>query len=208
MKSNHLSQAWLVITLAAIFGGALAGVELALRDRIAENKRNEMLNQVPILVPESTHGDIDNALSEQYGKLVAKALDKDGKVVGYVFVACGDGFADKIELIIGINPTLDEIKGIYVLTQKETPGLGNKIVESDFRDQFRGKSVATPVSASKKPKDNQIGAITAATISSTAVCNIINKGVNDFKKALLARAEAQTKKAATDNQEGGVPDGE
>ncbi|HHH75580.1 MAG TPA: FMN-binding protein, partial [Phycisphaerae bacterium] len=157
---------------------------------------------------ESTHGDIDDALSEQYGKLVAKALDKDGRVVGYVIIASGDGFADKIELIIGLNPTLDEIKGIYVLSQKETPELGNKIVESDFRDQFRDMSVAAPVSASKKPKDNQIEAITGATISSTAVCNIINKGVIDFKKALLAEAESKCKKADNGNVEGGDSDGE
>ena len=207
MKSNHLSQAWLVIVLAASFGGALAGVELALRERIAENKRNEMLHQVPVLVPESTHGEIDDTLSKQYGKIVAKALNKENKVVGYVIVASGDGFADKIELLVGLDPNAHIIRGMYVLSQKETPELGNKIVKSEFRDQFQGQSITKSISANKEPQGNhQVEAISGATISSVAVCSIINKGVTDFRKILFEmRKKSETE---TEKLEGGIPDGE
>ena len=165
-----------------------------------------MLDQVPALVPGSVKGDVDKDLEARYGNTVAKALDADGKIVGYVIVASGDGFADKIELLIGLDPEAHIIKGMYVLSQKETPELGNKIVESDFRDKFKSQSVAKPISASKKPQGNyQIEAITGATISSVAVCNIINKGVADFKKQLFALAAEEAK---ADTQEGSAPDGE
>ena len=50
-KGNYLIQAWLVIVLALVYGGGLAGVQVTLGGKIAENKRNETYSVIPDLVP-------------------------------------------------------------------------------------------------------------------------------------------------------------
>ena len=50
MKNNYLVQAWLVLTLALLFGAALAGMEVAVADKIKENQLNETMGQIPKLV--------------------------------------------------------------------------------------------------------------------------------------------------------------
>ena len=58
--------------------------------------------------------------------------------------AHGQGFADRIDVLIGVNADVSTITGMYVLDQKETPGLGALITEEPFREQFRGVSTDAP----------------------------------------------------------------
>ena len=85
------------------------------------------------------------------------------------------------------------LTGLYVLDQKETPGLGNKIIESDWRDQFTSKELGAPLTVVKRdpaPGSPEIRAVTGATISSEAVCSIVNRALTDeFRAALAAAAE-------------------
>ena len=57
-RGNLLGQAWLVLCLSLVFGASLAAVEIGLKSRIVENKRNETYGQIPSLVPGATrrHG--------------------------------------------------------------------------------------------------------------------------------------------------------
>ena len=57
MKDNYLVQAWLVVGLALCFGAALAGVDAALSEKIAANKLDETMRQIPALGPGSTGGE-------------------------------------------------------------------------------------------------------------------------------------------------------
>ena len=60
---------------------------------------------------------------------------------GLLKSAGGQGYADKIEVLIGFDPGQDyHYRSVYVLDQKETPGLGNKIVTPQWRGQFIDKS--------------------------------------------------------------------
>ena len=94
--------------------------------------------------------------------------------------------ADKIELLVGFDPGMDTITGLFVLDQKETPGLGNKIITPKWRGQFIGRQLATPLAAVKggAQKAHEIDAITGATISSKSVVNIINTAAVDLRAPL------------------------
>jgi electron transport complex protein RnfG len=188
MKIRYITQAWLVLMLALLFGGSLAGVQTCLNPRIAKNKLNDTMSQIPNLVPGATAGQ-----AEEVGSMrVYQALDKDGQQVGWVIPASGQGFADVIELLVGVNMDLTQITGMYVLEQKETPGLGNKIVtptkagEKGWRTQFAGKPANQKLTVVKTAPtaDNDIEAVTGATDS---VVHIVNQGIADFRKA---RAQA------------------
>jgi electron transport complex protein RnfG len=184
MKNNYLGQAWLVVVLALVFGAALAGVQAQLSGKIADNKRNDTLGQVPQLVNGAARGQAVT-LGD---RTVYQALDTQDQLMGWVLPAGGPGFADRIEVLVGLNADATRITGLYVLDQKETPGLGNKITEPPWRAQFQGLDATRAISIAKASPagDNQVVAVTGATISSQSVAGIVNQNVQ-WLRAQLAR---------------------
>lgn len=184
MKSNYIAQAWLVLVLALGFGGSLAGVQTALSPRIEANKLAETLSQVPKLVAGAAGGERETVA----GQLVYRAQDDQGATVGWVVPASGQGFADRIEILLGLNADASIITGVYVLEQRETPGLGNKIIEDDWRGQYTGKSTTTPLRVVKTGAraEHEIDAVTGATISSDAVTDIVNRTLEKLAEELGA----------------------
>jgi electron transport complex protein RnfG len=205
-NTNFISQAWLVLALAICFGGLLAGMQIVLGPTIEANKINETLERVPVLVFGAAHatelsqGDMEiNPMSvgvEKAGKTVRYNVyetKSDGKLAGWVTKSAGQGYADKIEILIGFDPRMGKITGLFVLDQKETPGLGNKILEDAWRGQFLEKSTDKPLAPvkGKASAPNEIDAITGATISSKAVTDIINTAVADLRQPLADKAKGQ-----------------
>jgi electron transport complex protein RnfG len=201
LRENNIVQAWLVLLLAICFGGLLAGIQLGLGPRIEENKINETLEKVPELVlgPEAADSGAElvvepqTVVVEKPSKLVRYSVygaAREGEMAGWVVKTAGQGYADKIEILVGLSPDARTVTGLFVLDQKETPGLGNKIVEGDWRGQFVGKPATTPFVAVKSgaKADHEIDAITGATISSKAVCDIINTAAADLQEPLKAKA--------------------
>jgi len=208
MKVKYISQAWLVLMLALSFGAALAGVDVWLKPRIEANKLAATIEKIPILVPGA-----DKAVSERYlpeevtvgeGRFkttydVFWALDGESRPRGWVVKASGQGFADKIELLIGVDAKCELITGLSILDQKETPGLGNKIADLgdeknpgflwQFRLGHRANRPLTVTTVSPKETDfNRIKAVTGATISSRSVCGIVNDALSVQLRAALAEA--------------------
>ncbi len=205
-KHGSLVQAWLVLVLALFFGASLAGVHAKLGPIIAANKRNETLARVPELVwgASMDTGDPSDVITpEKYsvrknGKTLFYNLYKavrNGEVAGWVVRTGGQGYADRIELLIGLDPPASKITGVFILDQKETPGLGNKIVFPAFRGQFAGKSTAQPLKVIRTAENASSGidAVTGATISSSSVTRIINSAVGDLKADLFRAASAHQK---------------
>jgi electron transport complex protein RnfG len=187
---NVVAQAWLVLVLAVAFGSALAGLEYTLGPKIAENKLNETLSQIPALVPGAVSGQPDDQAVP--GRRVFRALNADGKLLGWVVPGKGQGFADQVELIIGLDAPAAQLTGVFVLDQKETPGLGDNITTPEFLTRFVGISTGVDLDAQQAPTDQQRGvvkALTGATISSDTVCSIINKTVDIVEKPLAAAAQ-------------------
>jgi electron transport complex protein RnfG len=124
------------------------------------------------LTPELTAG-ADSADYEQ----VWLGFDAAGRAIGYAILGAEPGFQDVIRLIFGYDPAGGTLLGMKVLENKETPGLGDKIVkDSAFVGEFDG--VATPLAGVKQGagagRPEEIDMITGATISSRAVIDIIN----------------------------------
>jgi electron transport complex protein RnfG len=105
-------------------------------------------------------------------------------IVGYAIgTYTNKGFSGNIELMAGFKPD-GTIINISVLSQKETPGLGTKMKEPQFKAQFNGKNPAD--FALKVKKDGgTVDAITAATISSRAFCDAVQRGYITLQKGGL-----------------------
>jgi Na+-translocating ferredoxin:NAD+ oxidoreductase subunit G len=99
-----------------------------------------------------------------------------GNVVGYAVKAAPRGYGGEIVMLVGIDPEL-RIKGMKILSQRETPGLGTNVEKPKFRQQFIGKGIQDAF----EPKKD-IDAITGATISSRAVCEGVKTVLRDSEQ--------------------------
>lgn len=108
-------------------------------------------------------------------KEVLIAKDSSGSVVGYVMnVSNYEGYSGELNFTVGILAD-GTITGYETLTNNETAGLGQKAKESAFSDQFKNKKVDQfTVTKSGATSDDQIDAISGATITS----NAMTKGIN------------------------------
>lgn len=186
---NPLLQGWLVLLLASIFGGGLAGLELMLGPVIAGNKLAETLDQIPVLVEGATATD---SLEYTSGDNTVYRAQRGDEVLGWVLPGKGTGFADTIEILVSVDPENTTVLGIYVLAQKETPGLGDPIQKDPaFRAQYAGLTTPVSVTKSGNPTGNQIQALTGATISSQAVSDIVNATVAAFDPQKAAPKSGQ-----------------
>lgn len=212
LRDTYLGQAWLVLILSLVFGGALAGVQVAVEDRIEANVRAETLSRIPGLVLGETLGSDPRVVLAEHGLEVLKAdgtqvamqvsemqvsghqvfevLQGDEQTrVGWVVRGAGPGYADRIEILIGLRPDGREISGLWVLSQRETPALGDAITGQAFRGRFVGAPTERSLEVTKtvqtaETDPSKILALTAATISSQSVCEIVNRTVADIRREL------------------------
>lgn len=128
---------------------------------------------------------IPASAEDETSKVVEIKAGKSGNdLVGYTFKVTTRGFGGDMEIIVGIN-TESEIESIQIGRHQETPGLGAKMKEDSFSDQYHGKQVETPISVSKSaPKDQEIQAITGATITADAVTNGVNLASQYYREVL------------------------
>ena len=113
--------------------------------------------------------------------------DAQGNRLGVAVEAAEPGFADDVRLLVGFDPVTHALTGYAVLSQKETPGLGDKI-EKDLSFVARFKGKVTPVKGTKATTADAstVQTITGATISSRAVIQIINNAVALWQPRLMA----------------------
>lgn len=178
---NKVVQILLTLTIIGVIaGGVLAFVNTWAQPKIAANLKHETELAVYLV---QKQGSSYEEIKTPEGQLF-KVFDQEKNPIGYSFVYEGNGFQGKIRLMIGIESNLDNITSIEILEQTETPGLGTKVTDPPYKDQYNGLSVGKGIEWTKgKPsKPNEIQAITGATISSKSVVAIVNGGVDLLRK--------------------------
>lgn len=117
-------------------------------------------------------------------KNVLEALDKDGALLGYVLtVTSHEGYGGDITFTMGIC-TDGTLNGISILSISETAGLGMK-AEEVLKPQFANKNFPSfTYTKSGATSDNQIDAISGATITTNAVTTAVNGGLYYFQTQL------------------------
>jgi electron transport complex protein RnfG len=193
----YIEQSWLLIVSAFFFGLLIALTNTAWSGKIENNKTEKLNWLMKSLITDAEKFEIvlkDAAIKLNSGKMaktdVYQAFNAAGANAGFCFRAEGTGFADKIELVIAVDSTFAKIAGYNVLTSSETPGFGDKIGQSFYNDQYKGAPVGL-LSLSKqgddKKIDDEIIAISGATVSSTAVVNIFNNYLEQIKSQVLQK---------------------
>jgi Na+-translocating ferredoxin:NAD+ oxidoreductase subunit G len=124
------------------------------------------------------------------------AYDAEGVLNGVAAEAAAKGYADTVRVMFGYSPSCQCVVGIGVVSMRETPGIGDRILtDVDFLANFKELDVklnkdlsalANDVKVVKhgtKTQPWQIDAIAGATITSRAV----GKGINDAAQLLLPK---------------------
>lgn len=200
-----------LVVIGVLSGVILSGVFHAADPLIQANKEKELKESIFVVLPEAKdYRTVEKSLNAKEKFTVYVGVDASGQPVGIAFKADGGGFQGNVAIMVGLNLDYLKLKGIKVLDQLETPGLGNRISEPAFEGQFKGIDVTPRIEyiKNRKPeKPNQIQAITGATISSNAVVTNINnaiaKVVANFPKEEVLKAAHEAKKEESVKKEGG-----
>jgi electron transport complex protein RnfG len=196
--------------VSAVCGLIIVGAYQGTYDAVAANKRIATERAVFKVLPKarsieefaaqagggiSKVGAGDTAIPPGAVKFFA-AYDESGKLAGIAAEGVGKGYADNVRIMFGYQPDCQCVVGIGVVSMRETPGIGDKIItDREFLANFTALDVklkadlsalANEVKAVKhgaKANAWQIDAIAGATITSRAV----GKAINDSAQALLPR---------------------
>lgn len=179
---KNIIQMIIVLTVIAIVSGiALSEIASWANPKIAINRAKETEKAIYRVQPKAkSYKKVEKINHELY-----RVFDENNKPIGYAFTYEGNGFQGKIRLIVGLNDSLTVISRVEILEQVETPGLGTKITEEPYLKQFENL-VTVPqiewIKGAPPNKPNQIQTITAATISSKSVVEILNDGINKLRQ--------------------------
>lgn len=116
-----------------------------------------------------------------------EALDADGKTIGYVFITKSTGYGGNISTMTGID-TNGKVTGVEFLEINETVGLGMNAQKQSFKDQFVGLIKGIGVNKNT-PADNEIKALTGATITSKATTKGVNTALDIYENIVKGGAD-------------------
>lgn len=124
------------------------------------------------------------------GNIEVFRAEKEGKFAGYCINVMPTGYIGQINMIVGINPDLS-FAGIKIISMSETPGLGAKANDKKFYGQFADgkKGILTVVKNSSSPKENEINAVSGATITSKTITNAANSALEIATELIKKEAE-------------------
>ncbi|MDR0844681.1 MAG: RnfABCDGE type electron transport complex subunit G [Tannerella sp.] len=186
--SSSLPNMLLVLTfIAAGAGGILASVNQLTAEPILANNVQLLKEAVSVVTPEFDNNPVQEAyrnVTSDGDSLIIYPAKKDGKTVGVaVESSTKKGYAGEIRIIVGFDAD-GKIIDYSVIQHSETPGLGSKM-QDWFRSEKNKRSVlgrslaAGNLTVSKDGGD--VDAITAATVSSRAFLDAINRAYSAYR---------------------------
>lgn len=177
VKKNVLTEifkvAIILFAITAVAAAILASVNSVTAPVIAENDRKAQEIAMKQVLPDATmFGKMEYELSENSSVTEVYLSD-----AGYAVKVAPKGYGGAISMIVGVDNDL-KVTGVEIISQSETAGLGSKCTSEEFKSQFIGKTENIAVTKNGA-KENEIDAISSATITSKAV----TKGVNEAMQA-------------------------
>jgi len=180
-KDNILNMVVVLTIICGVSAFALSLVYNITKAPIAKQKRLEMIQAIKSVLPAKVKNDPLKDKKNINGRNVYIGKDSKGNVVGVAFKCISnEGYGGKIEIMLGLKVN-GTINAIQILSHAETPGLGAKIEEPWFKNQFKGRNLKNTKWKVKKD-GGDIDQISGATISPRAVTKAVYKGLLFFKE--------------------------
>ena len=188
-----------LFVIALVTGLALSGVYAMTKGKIAEQQMQANAESYRAVLPEAENFSYDDAINSALAELDGTTYDEafgrtyvneavvgekaDGSAAGYVIsVTTADGFDGDITLSVGLNPD-GSVSGIAFTELAETAGMGMRVDEDVFKDQFSG--VATDAfilnKSGSSSAENEIDTVSGASTTSGAVVNAVNTALAFYR---------------------------
>lgn len=183
MKKLNLKEI-LIPTISLFIICAVATALLGLTNSVTEQKIEEVAakSAAEARLRVCKNAESFEEKTDKNGNVYFEAKDKDGNTVGFAVTTEDKSYGGRIEVMTGISAE-GEITGIEILTIDDTPGLGMNAKKDGFRNEYVGKKGELTVSKSASA-DNEIQAITGATITSNAVTRCVNKATTVYENVV------------------------
>lgn len=193
MKKSFSYPILFMAIVTAIFTFILAFLNYSTADKIAFLQDTELRKKIlyifDIDTPSDNPEDIDRIFNENIKEETIDGdrvfvKEKNGEIIGYAIPVGGAGLWGSIEGYVGISADYSEILGLDFTEHSETPGLGGRISEEDFKGQFRNLNISeiqdnNYIIYRPAPQGN-VDAITGATLTSKSVSDFLNQDIYEF----------------------------
>ncbi|MBF0423139.1 MAG: RnfABCDGE type electron transport complex subunit G [Magnetococcales bacterium] len=204
--SDLFRMGMILMVVGAVATAMLAGTDAVTSGPIAEAKRQELLRALRQVLPAG----FDNEPDRDFVIVNDKRLEKQGAPVtiyrgrkgttnlGVAYsVVAPDGYSGDITIMMGVA-TGGTVTSIQILSHKETPGLGDKIVTTPWADAFKGKTLNN-IKWGVKKDSGDFDQFAGATITPRAIVGAVKRGLDYFmenENKLFAQAAPVEKTAA------------
>jgi Na+-transporting NADH:ubiquinone oxidoreductase subunit C len=178
-----------VLILGSVWTTALVGVDKYTAPYIEKHEKEKLCLSVlsALSLPcekenaeEVFSGNIETVLKGE--RIIYRA--KNGDIA---FKVSGSGAQGPIAGVVALQPDLNTIRGITIVHQEETPGLGDRVFEDETLARFKGKQMQPPLVvkiSGSVDKNNEVEGITGATLTCKAFEKILNTGVKEYVSLL------------------------
>lgn len=198
MKNKIIKDALALTLITLVAGVALGGVYEITKDPIARQEaqaKAEAYEQVftdaaafeEVKMDDTLIQTIRDQLDQEGYKAqsieeIMRAEDQSGETLGYAFtVVTSEGYGGDIRFSMGVQND-GTLNGISILSIGETAGLGMNADTPAFKDQFVGKQVEQlQYTKNGATQDDEINAISGATVTTNAMTNGVNAGLCAFR---------------------------
>ena len=198
MKNKIIKDALALTLITLVAGVALGGVYEITKEPIARQEaqaKAEAYEQVftdaaafeEVKMDDTLIQTIRDQLDQEGYKAqsieeVMRAEDQSGETLGYAFtVVTSEGYGGDIQFSMGVQND-GTLNGISILSIGETAGLGMNADTPAFKDQFVGKQVEKlQYTKNGATQDDEINAISGATVTTNAMTNGVNAGLCAFR---------------------------
>lgn len=196
MKKNTILKDTLILTVITLVAGGLLGLvyeitkePIAQQEELAKQEAYQAVFEDADsfeVCAEAEDAEIaaylaENGFTAQTVNEIMEAKDASGETLGYAInMTTSEGYGGDISFSMGVQMD-GTMNGISILSINETAGLGMNAQKDEFKNQYSNKNVeAFEVTKTGASGDNQINAISGATITSNAVTGGVNAGLCAF----------------------------
>ena len=150
----------ILFLICLVSGGFLALIFDIAEPRIIQQRELEEKRAIEEVLPQTP--EVIEKIEEE-DLTFYQARDAKGNLIAYVFITKSYGYSSEIRAVVGLSPQ-GRIIQVAIIEQKETPGIGSRIIDDEFLSQFSNQHI-----------NQQFDTITGATISSSSLIDSIKE---------------------------------
>lgn len=133
---------------------------------------------------------IENTTETTGGDITYHTAKQGNDSIGYIFVTTSNGYGGEISVMTATDMQGKIIAVEILSAADETPGLGQNVTKSDWYSQFSGleNEITVVKGGIAESANNEINAVTGATVSSKAVTSAVNTAL-DYARQIIAKGD-------------------